>query len=244
MVRESLDANALEEAMDAGAIAFAKWFCRFMDGNGISHPQLVALCKLCTGGKAWLHSSQIANLRAARLKSPGPRSFVAIAYLMWAVWAYQNANKITAEEAELIPRFGTLSVLVDRMEIMTDEQGKPAEVGYLVEVFAGLKPVPIDLTVNIHTAHDAEQVSRNAGRLVRKLMAAHDIDPIEDAAAIANLYPGSHLQRSEFASLLKGESVWEPELVEENVARLSKLVREKFEYNRQPADLLEELLKR
>lgn len=244
MTRRSIDPFELEETMDAGAVAFAKWFARFMDGNGLSHPQLVTLCKLCTGGKALLHSSQIANLRAARLKSPGPRSFVALEYLMWAVWAYKNSYEITAENAEFIPRFGSLAPLVERMQIMTDEEGKPVTVGYLVEVFAGLRPVPIDLTTNVHTELDAERVSRNAGRLVRKLMAAHDMDPIEDAALIANVYPGSSQQRSEFALLLKGEAVWEPELVEENVSRLSKLVREKFEYIRQPSDLLEELLKR
>ena len=244
MARRSIDAAALEETMDAGAVAFAKWFARFMDSNGLSHPQLVALCKLCTGGRALFHSSQIANLRAARLKSPGPRGFVALEYLMWAVWAFQNADKISAEQAESIPRFGHLTVLVERMQIMADEEGNPVKTGYLIEVFAGLRPVPVDLTINVHTALDAEKVSRNAGRLVRKLMAAHDMDPIEDAALIANLYPGSSMQRSEFAALLKGEAVWEPELVEENTARLSKLVREKFEYQRQPSDLLEELLKR
>lgn len=244
MTRRSIDATALEETMDAGAIAFAKWFARFMDGNGLSHPQLVALCKLCTGGKALLHSSQIANLRAARLRAPGPRSFVALEYLMWAVWAFQNKDKVSPEEAELIPRFGTLSVLVERMHIMADEEEKPVTVGYLVEVFAGLRPVPIDLNTNVHTELDAEKVSRNAGRLVRKLMAAHDMDPVEDAALIANLYPGSSMQRGEFALLLRGEHVWEPESIEENSSRLSKLIREKFEYNRQPSDLLEELLKR
>lgn len=244
MQRRSVDPLKLEETMDAGAVAFAKWFARFMDGNGLSHPQLVTLCKICTGGKAFLHSSQIANLRAARLKSPGPRSFVALEYLMWAVWASNNAYEITAEQAELIPRFGTLSPLVKRMQIMADEEGKPVTVGYLVEVFAGLRPVPIDLTVNIHTELDAEKVSRNAGRLVRKLMAAHDMDPVEDAALIANLYPGSSMQRGEFLLLLKGEAIWEPESIDENSSRLSKLIREKFEYNRQPSDLLEELLKR
>ena len=244
MIRRSINTSALEETMDAGAVAFAKWFARFMDGNGLSHPQLVALCKLCTGGKALLHSSQIANLRSARLRAPGPRSFVALEYLMWAVWAYQNADKISAEQAELIPRFGTFTVLVERMHIMADEEGNPVTVGYLVEVFAGLRPVPIDLTTNVHTELDAEKVSRNAGRLVRKLMAAHDMDPVEDAALIANLYPGSSMQRGEFALLLRGEHVWEPESIEENSSRLSKLIREKFEYNRQPSDLLEELLKR
>lgn len=244
MTRRYVNATALEETMDAGAISFAKWFARFMDGNGLSHPQLVALCKICTGGRALFHSSQIANLRAARLKSPGPRTFIAMEYLMRAVWAYQNKEKISAEQAELIPRFGHLAVLVERMQIMTDEEGNPVTVGYLVEVFAGLRPVPIDLTTNVHTQRDAEKVSKNAGRLVRKLMAAHDMDPVEDASVIANLYPGSSLQRSEFASLLKGEAVWEPEHVEENTARLSKLVREKFQYQRQPSDLLEELLKR
>ena len=75
-------------------------------------------------------------------------------------------------------------------------------------------------------------------------MAAHDMDPVEDAALIANLYPGSSMQRGEFALLLRGEHVWEPESIEENSSRLSKLIREKFQYNRQPSDLLEELLKR
>lgn len=244
MTRRSLDANALEEAMDAGAIAFSKWFCRFMDGNGLSHPQLVALCKLCTGGKAWLHSSQIANLRAARLKSPGPRSFVALEFLMKAVWAYQDSVRRGMPQAETTPKFGNLAVLVERMEIMADEEGNPVEVGYLVEVFSGLRPVPVDLTINLHTALDAEKVSKSAGRLIRKLMAANDMDPIDDSALVANLFPGSHVQRSEFAALLKGEAVWDPESVEENVSRLAKLAREKFEYNRQPTELLEELLKR
>lgn len=234
----------LEDVLDAGAIAFGKWLCRFMDGNGISHPQLVALCKICSGGKALLHSSQIANLRAARLKSPGPRGFVALEYLMKAVWAYQDSLRRGAEQDASTPRFGNLGVLVERMDIMADEDGNPVTVGYLVEVFAGLRPVPIDLTINVHSESDAMKVSKNAGRLVRKLMAAHDMDPIDDSALVANLYPGSSQQRSEFASLLMGEAVWEPEFLEENVSRLSKLVREKFEYERHPSDLLEELIKR
>tara|TARA_B100001173_G_C15867805_1_gene495883 strand:- start:74 stop:808 length:735 start_codon:yes stop_codon:yes gene_type:complete len=244
MSRRVLKGEELEDVLDAGAIAFGKWLCRFMDGNGISHPQLVALCKICSGGKALLHSSQIANLRAARLKSPGPRGFVALEYLMKGVWAYQDSLRRGAAQDSSTPRFGNLAALVERMDIMADEDGNPVTVGYLVEVFAGLRPVPIDLTINVHSESDAVKVSKNAGRLVRKLMAAHDMDPIDDSSLVANLYPGSSLQRSEFASLLMGEAAWEPEFLEENVSRLSKLVREKFEYERHPSDLLEELIKR
>ena len=163
---------------------------------------------------------------------------------MLAVWTYQDSLKRGREEDPAIPKFGHLTYLVDDMKIMADEDGNPVQLGYLVEVFSGIRPVPIDLTTNVFTELEAERVSKNAGRLVRKLMAAHDMDPIEDLASIANQYPGSSLQRAEFAALLKGEALWEPEFLEENVSRLSKLIRERFDYIRKPADLLEETLKR
>ena len=69
-----VEASDLEERIDNGADRFSKWLCKVMDGNEWSHPQIVQLCKICTGDKALLHSSQVAGLRKGILKSPGPKA--------------------------------------------------------------------------------------------------------------------------------------------------------------------------
>lgn len=235
--RMFLEATDLENRMDAGSIAFSKYFSRLMDGNGWSHPQLVALCKKCTGDKAWLHSSQIAGLRQARLKSPGPRSFVALEYLFRAIDQYQKGG--FTESGAL---FGNLSNLVENAEIMRDEKGNPASLGYLVELFTGLRDVPIDLSTLTYSEKQAEQISEKAGRLIRKLMAVDDLDPIADAGIVAARYSGSSEQRAKFAGIIKGAVVWEPEEIEEAMGKLAKLLREQFSYKRTAGELREEFL--
>ena len=235
--RMFLEATDLETQMDAGAMAFGKYFSRLMDGNGWSHPQLVALCKKCTGDKAWLHSSQIAGLRAARLKSPGPRSFVALEYLFRAIDQYQKGG-FTESRA----LFGSLSKLVDGAEIMRDENGNPASLGYLVELFTGLREVPIDLSTLSYSEKQAEKISEQAGRLIRKLMAVDDLDPITDAVTVATQYSGTSVQRVKLVGIIKGAVVWEPEEIEEALGKLAKLLREQFSYKRTAAELREEFL--
>lgn len=228
----------LEDRMDAAAIAFSQLFRHWMDSNDWSHPQLVALCKKCTGGKAFLHSSQIAGLRSARLKSPGPRSFVALEYLMRAIDAYQKGSGFGEERA----LFGELSHLVDNAEILRDDDGNPATTGYLLELFIGLREVPIDLSTLTYSEKQAEQISDKAGRLIRKLMAVDDLDPIADAGVVASRYSGTSEQRMKFAAIIKGAVVWQPNEIEEALGKLAKFLREQFSYNRTAAELREEFL--
>lgn len=237
--RPLIEANDLETRMDAGAVGFGKYLARLMDGNGWSHPQLVALCKRCTGDKAWLHSSQIAGLRAARLKSPGPRSFVAMEYLFRNIDAYQK-NDFSQERA----LFGNMGHLVEHAEIMRDEEGNPASLGYLVEMFTGLRPVPIDLSVMSFTDTQAETISREAGRLVRRLMAVVDMDPVIDAPTVAAKFSTNSERRAVFEALIKGSEIWQSEEVEENLNKLSKLLREVFDFQRTASELRDDFLRR
>lgn len=235
--RMYLSASDLETRMDTGAIAFSKYFKRIIDANGWSHPQMVALCKLCTDGKAWLHNSQIAGLLKAGLKSPGPRSFVALEYLFKAIDEYQKNG-----EASSGVRFGKLTHLVEHAEIMRDPNGNPATLGYLVEVFTGLREVPIDISSLSFSEKHAEIISVNAGRLVRKLMAIEKMDPIDDAIKVASRYSGSQEQKAVFVAIITGNSSWLPEEVEEGLFKLAKLLREAFEFDRTASELREELL--
>lgn len=232
----SINGLELEEKMDAAAIAFSRYFCAWMDGNGWSHPQLVALCKKCTGDKALFHSSQIAGLRAARLKSPGPRSFVALEYLMRAI---ESLHKVGFTEGKAL--FGELTHLVEHAEIMRDEEGNPATTGFLLEVFVGLRPVPIDLSKIVYNEKQADDLSNKAGRLLRKLMAIQDMDPISDAGVVATKYQGTQQQRTKLAGVIKGVETWDSEEIEEVLGRLSKLLREEFSYNRSASELKQEL---
>ncbi|MFZ8904046.1 MAG: hypothetical protein ACO20I_08930 [bacterium] len=231
-------AAELETAMDTGAIGFSRWFSRVMDHNGWSHPQLVSLCKRCTGDKAWLHSSQIAGLRQARLKSPGPRSFVALEYLFRAIHEYQKGGF-----TESGVTFGQMSGLVEKAEIMADENGNPATLGYLMEVFTGLREVPVDLSKSDFSDNQAVTLSTNAGRLVRKLMAMNELDPITDAGVVAANFSKNSELNFEFAALIKGSGEWRPEQVDANLGRLSHLLKDQFDYKRSAPELADLLQK-
>jgi len=232
--RDAISPGDLEARVEEGSLAFAKWFTRVMDDNGWSHPQMVSLCKAVTADKAFLHSSQIAGLRAARLKSPGPRSFVALEFLWYGIERYQQ---------HLEGQFGRLAPLVESASIMRDPNGKPASTGYMLEVFSGLRPAPIDLTTTFYTDREAKVLSNNAARLVRRLMVVADLDPIFDLEVIVSRFPGDIEDKNKFKALLMGQQVWGGEDVDAQIASLSKLLREKFKFERNPKELLEELKK-
>lgn len=232
--RDAVAPKELEAKAEEGAVAFAKWFTRVMDGNGWSHPQLVALCKAVTGDKAFLHSSQIAGLRQARLKSPGPRSFSALEYLWYGIDRYQK---------EYEGQFGRLASLVEHAGIMRDPNGNPASMGYMLEVFSGLRPVPVDLSKAVFSEDQAERISNNAARLVRRLMAIDDLDPVFDIDQVIKRFPGSEEAKAHFEALIKGERSWEIDEIEAQVASLARMLRDKFKYERTANELLEELKK-
>ena len=233
--RSFVDGAELEAVMDVGQISFSRWFSWFMDTNGYSHPQLVAICKVCTGGKAWMHSSTINNLRKAKTRNPGPRAFVALEYCNRAIDA--------AQKGEFITNFGTLTPLIMTATIMRDEQGNPATAGYMIEVFTGLRPVPVDLPAVVITPDDAEILSKKAARLIRKLMVVADLDPVEDAEAIGGKFPGSPQQKQVAIELIKGNATWSPEEVEEQIGKLSKFCKLQFGFERTPQEMMEEFKK-
>jgi len=206
-----------------------------MDINGYSHPQLVAICKACTGGHAWMHSSTIANMRNARTKNPGPRAFAALEYCLRDIDA--------AQRGEFITNFGTLTPLIMEATLMRDEDGNPATAGYMIEVFLGLRPIPIDLSVTIITPSDAELISGKAARLIRKLMAVSELDPLEDAETVGGKFPGNPQQKQVATDLIKGQATWSSDEIEEQVGKLSKFCSLQFGYERTPQELMEELKK-
>lgn len=162
---------------------------------------------------------------------------MALEYLFRAIDQYQKGA--FTESGAL---FGSLSALVESAEIMRDENGNPASLGYLVELFTGLRDVPIDLSTLSYSEKQAEQISDKAGRLVRKLMAVDDLDPISDAGTVAARYSGTSEQRFKFSGIIKGAATWEPDEIEEALGKLAKLLREQFSYKRTAGELREEFL--
>jgi hypothetical protein len=222
--------------MDQGRVNFSRWFTRVMDTNGWSHPTLVALCKCTTGDQALIHSSQIAGLRSARLKSPGPRCFAALEYLWRAIENYQHKGKVVV--------FGSLASRVQKAEIMRDPDDQPASLGYMVEVFTGLLPVPIDLNIVEFTDSQAQIVSENAGRLVRRMMAQANWDLIDDIHKITDKFSKDRHTCDVMKDIIIGQKVWTPDELYTRLSDLTRMLNRTFEYDRTIPELMEELLKK
>ena len=225
--------------MDHGAIDFGKWFSRTMDGNGWSHPNLVALCKIATGGKSWLHSSQIAGLRQARLKSPGPRSFVALEYLWRLIVQYQeDRDSVSAV-------FAAQYKMIEDAEVLRDPDGNPATTGYMIEVFAGVRPVPIELSALAVSLDQSKLISVNLGRTLRRMMANKSWDLIDDMEKVTRVFaPSDPNARLMLDSVICGQYVLTPSEIDQYANDISRVMRKVFDYNREPAELIEELLKK
>lgn len=126
---------------------------------------------------------------------------------------------------------------------MRDEQGNPATAGYMIEVFTGLRPIPVDLSKVTISPSDAEGISSKAARLIRKLMVVADLDPIEDADEVGGKFPGNPQQKQTAIELIKGNATWNHEELEEQIGKLSKFCKLQFDYGRTPQELMEELKK-
>jgi len=229
----------LEECMETGKLNFSRWFTRVMDNNGWSHPTLVALTKACTGSQAFLHSSQIAGLRAARLKSPGPRAFAALEYLWLRIDEYQKVGKASDGVT-----FGSLTAFVQDAEIMRDPQGNPATLGFMIEVFAGLIEVPIDLNIIEFSETHAKLISENAGRLIRRMMVQERWDLIDDIHRITSKWSADPEVRTKAQAIIVGQSVWFAEELNDRLREMSKMLERVFKYSRTPPELRDELLKK
>lgn len=190
---------------DRGIRNFALLFTRWMDLNGWSHPQMVALAKASLDGASWLHSSQISGLRNAKLISPGPRTFKGIQQLNAALWDYKTAKR-------LIP--GTTSSNSYQDPYVITEDGLPPSLGWWMEVFVGDRlPKDVDLEQHSFTPSAAEEISSNYGKLVRKLMVLSDFDPISDFDLVVRQhYPAKDTERvKKVLDVLWNREFWTPE---------------------------------
>ena len=187
-----------------GVQTFSVLFSRWMDTNEWSHPVMTSLAKASMGGIGWLHSSQISGLRHARLESPGPRTFYAIERLNYYVWRYATAKT-------LIPNTPSSNAYAKAFAIT--ENGQPPGIGWWVEVFCGVRvPSDIDLRQSFFTATGAVEFSRDWGRLIRRLMAARDIDVITDLERVLReRYPARDTERVDLLlDVIRDNQYWTP----------------------------------
>lgn len=196
------EAWVAREKFEGGTAAFGMLFSRWMDTNNWSHPIMTNLAKSCLGGMSWLHSSQISGFRHGKLESPGPRVFVAIERLNYHLHVYETEKK-------LIP--GTSSSNFYSTPFVIRENGEPPSLGWWVEVFCGYRvPKDIDLKVAAFTPGEAERLSRNWGKLVRRLLVNAGYDLITDLeAALHRLYPARDEDRvADHLAVIRAQKVW------------------------------------
>jgi len=156
---------------------------------------------------------------------------------------YCNRAIDAAQRGQFITNFGTLTPLIMNATLMRDEQGNPATAGYMIEVFTGLRPVPVDLTKVTISPSDAEVISQKAARLIRKLMVVADLDPVEDAEVVGGKFPGNPQQKQVAVELIKGNATWNADELEEQIGKVSKFCKLQFDYERTPQELMVELKK-
>ena len=235
---QKFGAADIEERFEQGAVTFARWFAKLMDANGWSHPKLVELAKVTTDGKSWVHSSQIASLRIGKLKSPGPRSFAALSYLWSEIDAYQNQT-----QDEHSPDFSKLDKFIKNAQVMRDDDGNPASIGYMFEVFCGWREPPQGTTERDYTEEQAALVSENAGKYVRRLVTADRMDLIESMPRMLRSFSNDKIEQGLFKSVILGEGVWTNEELDHSVTCLSHMLTKVFKTERKPEELMNDLLK-
>lgn len=147
---------------ESGVLHFQTVFKFFMDRNNFSHPGLANLAKLNLGGASWLHSSQISGLRHAKLKSPGPKVFAAIAHLNSALNAYK-------ENKRLIPGTGSSHGYHEPFVILLDDGSVPTP-GWWYSLFIGeMTCETIDFSVPTIDLSDAGNISRRTYKYIKSL---------------------------------------------------------------------------
>jgi len=211
---EEMDGEATDNEKllqyEKGLHTFSILFTRWMDSNDWSHPIMVSLAKAAMGGASWLHSSQISGLRHAKLRSPGPRTFIAIERLNYHLFQY-------TQHKTLIPGTDSSNNYANALPIL--EEGKAPELGWWFEVFCGQR-IPSDerLLSQYVSGYDAEICSKNWGRLLRKLIHDAGLDSHDDLSAlIQKHYPAGDAARiKKLIEVCHSRAVWSPdELLQE-----------------------------
>ena len=228
----------IEENFEQGAVTFARWFSRMMDRNGWSHPKLVQLALTATAGKSWVHSSQIASLRVGKLKSPGPRSFAALAYMFAEIDRYQ---KDTSDKRS--PDLSQFDSIISSAIILRDNEGEPASIGFLFEVFCGWRMPPENAARRDYTDDQAAMVSRNAGKHIRRLMTADRLDLIDDMPRLLERFSIDKQDQEALKDVIIGQAVWKNDELDHQISCLSNMLKKVFKEDRKPEELMNDLLK-
>ena len=227
----------ISEAFEDGQTTFAVWFTQMMNRNGWSHPRLVALATTCSNGKAWVHSSQIASLRVGRLKSPGPRSFGVMAYLFYEIDLFQKGK-----QNDNSPDFSGQEKYIQTAEILRDEDDNPASIGYMFEVFLGWRTPPARATQRNFTEEQAETISRAAGKKVRRLVAASNMDLIDDMPRLKRNFSNDAAAQEKFNNVVIGQTTWDNDELDLNVTCLCHMLQKVFKQDIKPEELMNDLL--
>lgn len=215
--------ETLKTQFDRGVRNFSLLFTRWMDTNEWSHPVIVNLAACCLelpGNKGWLHSSQISGLRHGALRSPGPRAFMAMERLNFYLHRY-------ATQKLLIP--GTSSSNFYTQPYVITEDGSPPPLGWWLEVFCGARlPKDIDLTAHFFSQAQAEAISSNWGKLIRRLLIDASRDIFEELDRIVRMhYPVREPERVErLIAVLQNRGSWDPEQLQMELPALTALTAE------------------
>lgn len=202
---------------EQGVETFSKLFTRWMDSNGWSHPVIVSLAKNALHGSGWLHSSQVSGLRHGKLRSPGPRTFVAIERLNWYLHRYKTQKL-------LIPGTTSSNNYQDP-EVILDDDGNPPALGWWIEVFCGFRtPSHLDNAEFFFTPDQALQFSIGFGRLARRLLAINSLDIVTDIdIAIHRHYvPGDTVRVGKLKEVLLAQGSWTPDELQIELPSLAR----------------------
>ncbi len=124
------------ERLFNGRRAMAHLIHVWHERNGWSHKVLPALAECLDLGR--LHSSQISNLRNAKLASPGPEVFLALAQANHLL--HVGIEPIRHELAQAHPEL--LKVLSESAIAVVGDDEVPLGAGQFLEIFLGLSPLP------------------------------------------------------------------------------------------------------
>jgi len=228
----------ISELFDDGQANFAVWFARMMDANGWSHPRLVAMAASCSNGQAWVHGSQVNSLRKRELKSPGPRSFAVLAYLFAVIDAYQKETM-----DEFMPDMSEHKKWIQSAVILRDDEDQPASIGYMLEVFCGWRLPPANSKQRDFTDEQAAKITKAAGKKVRRLMAAKNMDLIDDMPRLKRNFSNDKEAQQLFSQVVIGQAEWSNDDLEHNITCLCNMLQKVFKQNLNSEELMGDLLK-
>lgn len=231
--------QALDRCFGDGAVNYAVWISKIIEENGWTNPKLIALARHLYGDeRGYIHSSQIQQLKLGNLKSPGPRFFATLVALFHAIDLFQK-GKQTKDS----PSFKGLEHLIEDAQIMTDDEGNVASLGYHFEVFVGWRNPPMESVALDYSPEQTKMISSNAAYYIRRLMTANNIDIFRDISRLAETYSSDPNEQAKFQDIIREQAVWEIDELESGMRRLCNVLKKHFKQDRKPLELLDQFLK-